>query len=274
MEKDFLKEDLPKERKDTVKYLIKYRINTLFRALLFLMPFALPFFGWTIFSRYYFEKFIELSDNIFLSVCIRNFPNFFFIFLYGAGFAGIYYIVRRLLFSETVRVSYHFFKGVKDSGFEFGLFSLIIYLIYTLSDILVETMRSLYLAQSIPYFTYFLINALCFIVIGFLYFILSYIFASSSLYVASFNTVIKDAFKNGFKDFFKNLGIFLISFFPLIFLYPYQNSLYMYVNLAGMIILLLSFNVIGPLISLSRIFTQFDETINKISYPNYYKRGL
>ncbi len=264
--KDFLYSDLPKKRSEVVKYLLKNRKGSLIKILLLSIPFSLPLFFYLIYSRYFY---MSLEESGVLNYCLLNaFPGLFLTFLYGAGLSGIFYSIRRLIFGETIRIPYHFFKGIKQSGFEFGLFTTLFYIIYVLLDIIDKTVF-MYANSLYP-----IVTLLILLIDILLFYILFYVLSSASLYVVSFIQAFKDAFNNAFRNFKNNIINFIIGFHPLIFVYFYSNSLFLYLNIIGFIIMLFPFNILGPLFNLPVAYTLFDETINKDEYPNYYKKGL
>ena len=264
-DKDFLYSDLPKNRKDVIKYLIKNRMGSIMLILLLSIPFIAPFYFWLIFSRYFYMNINETGP---INFCLMNaFPNLFLVFLYGIGLSGIFYSIRRLIFSETLRIPYHFFKGIKQSGFEFGLFVTLSYIIYASFDLIDKV---IYFSNS-P--IYYLITIIFLIFDFFLFYILFYVLSSASLYVVSFIQAIKDAFNNCFKNIKKNIFYYIISFFPLILIYFYHDNAFLIVNILGLSLLMIS-NVFGTLINLSNAYDLFDESINNKTYPNYYKKGL
>lgn len=271
MKEDYLKKDLPKNRKEDIVYILKYRKNVLFQIILFSLPFTIPFFAYLIFSRYFIEGYINLPTDVFLNSIIRNFPNLFFVFLLGAGLSGVFYTLRKLIFMEPVKVSYHFFKGIKDSGFEFGLFCFIYFVIYLLFDIL---KKYILVFKNSNVILYLLINIIIILILMFLLYILIYILASSSLYIVSFNAAIKDAFKNGFMSFFKSFSIFILLFSPYILLYLSNISYSSIMNLSGTILICFTVTVLSTMVVLSDAYDKFDININKVSYPELYKKGL
>ena len=264
--KDFEYKDLPKRRKEVVFYLLKNRRSSLLGILLLSILFSIPFYFWLIYSRYFF---MNMSDYHPVNFVLMNaFPGLFLSFLYGVGLSGIFYSLRRLLFMDTLRLPYHFFKGIKESGFEFGLFVSIFYIFYTAFDC-VDKLTYTYIPSI-----YVFITIIIAIIDILLFFMLFFVLSSASLYIVSFRQAFKDAFKNAFKGFYKNIIQYIFGFFPLIFLYFYINPLFLYINLIGVLFMVLVYNVLGPLFNLPIAYDLFDESINKVSYPKYYKKGL
>ncbi len=269
IEKDFTKDNLPHNRKEAVIRLLKYRRSTLFSLLFLSFSFSIPLFFWIIFSRYFLYDSIP-SDHIFMYIAIRDFPYFFFIFFFAAGLSGIYYVTRRMLFGMSVNVRFHFFRGIKDSGFEFGLFSLIFMIVYALFDVFTLYLQSISL--SVPlYILIYMIAVFVLIICGL---ILFYVFSSSSLYIVSFFTAYKDAFHFSFNGFIKNISLYLLSSLFYLFLIPSSGNVSLIINSIGVLFLVLGGEVLQILIMSARVYTQFDESINKQEYPSYYRAGL
>jgi len=273
-EKDFTYNDLFKSRREISKYVLKNRIFTIFNILLFLLPFLLPLLGWTIYSRYYFMDKLNSDNNLFLYIALNNFPGLFLSFLYGAGLSGVFYTFRRLLYNKTIKISYHFIKGIKESGFEFGLFTSITYIIYTLVDLFEKKMYFLYLKESISQFSFAILFILSILFLFFILYMFTHVLSSASMYVVSFIQAFKDAFNNMFKNFFKRFLIFSLANIPLIFMFIYINESYMILNILSMISFIVLTNAILLFYNLALIYDLFDININKLSYPEYYHDGI
>lgn len=270
---DFTEKNLPINRGEEIKGLLKYRKKTLFSLGLLIIPFELPLLFWIIFSRYYLYSIVPTSEQAFMFTVTRDYPLIIFAFLFGFGLAGFFYCIRRLLFGETVKISFHFFKGLKESGFEFALFLSLSTILFMIFDILYVYQKACYSEGTLPFVGSILVVVLLVISSFIIVFAIPYILSSASLYVVSFNRAIKDGFKAAFKNLENNFLMTLFAILPWLLLIFEERMISMIINLIA-ISLILIFNVIITLILSSKAYDSYDQAVNKVNYPKYYRLGL
>lgn len=263
-EKDFLYQDLPKNRKEGVIRLLKYRRSLILGILLLLIPFTVPLYVWLMISRYVLVI-SEIQNNIYLFLIIWI-PNLLLGFLYAAGLSGALYLIRRALFMQPINFKHHFFKGIKDSGFEFGFNSLFLMTIISLIDMLVVVSSG-----TVYYWLTLCIAMIAFILVIMIY---SFIFASSSLYIVSLWRALLDGLTYTFKGFWKNIKAICIWIIPFVLLVPNNGNISLILNTVGLLYLAIGGFTISISFISARTYEVFDTAINKIEYPKYYMAGL
>jgi len=273
-DQDFTNKDLPQSRLEEIARLLKYRKKTIILLSLLLLPFILPFFFWLIYSRYYLYPTLPNSSQAFLYIVLRDYPLIFLSFLMGSGLSGLFYSLKRLLFRETVRLPYHFFKGIKNTGFEGGLFLSIYSILFIILDVIQMFSRALFQENKLRIFGLIIILILLLAIAIILLMSLPFIFSSISIYVVSFSQALRDGFSSEFRGLGYNLLLFIIFFFPSFFILSDTGIASQIINLVGASLLTLGFLTIESFVFLGRALEIFDKNINKSVYPELYRLGL
>lgn len=272
--KDFTKEDLPKTRFERIRMIFKYRKRTVILLLLLLFPFIAPSLVWHVYSRCYLYNEIPEPAQSFLYAVLRDYPQLFLTFLAGVGLSGAFYVARRMMFSQPLKLTYHFFKGIKQSGFEFGLFMSIYTLFLMIIDIFYSLSFVSYHAGKMNIFILIPLCLLFFAIVFILIASLPFVLSSASLYVVSIPKAFKDGFSSLFASMKKNFFKITLLISPLFLLIPEFTVITIYTSYIGAISLALFYVLFMVFMISSLAYVEFDESINKINYPEFYRAGL
>ena len=260
-------DNLPINRKNQFKYLLKYRWKSLLILGGVLVLFAIPLFASLFIKDLKAISIVTTSEeNNELSTLLIN-DLFYAVFIipsttiFFLGLAGIYRIIRNYIWGEGVILKSDFFIGIKQNWKHFVisglLFSLLYYVVYLASVFI-----------NIPFIRYFPFSFI-------LLFIYPAILVNMNLTVIYKNNYLMQ-FRNGFILYIKKVFIYLPLFLLLILIPTFLMFfpiplLVKYIVLFVFIYLFIPFYILG-----FRVYSihVFDENINKENHPKLYKKGL
>ena len=264
-QKDFQKTQLPKTRKEQFFDILKHRFGLILKIGFILLLSFLPLLGAMIYKD---SMIIIINSNGYEDVRERLVTVYalyslfimvglliFFIVL-----AGIFKIVKELIFGEPIFFKEDFIEGIKENWKSFSLISIFVSIFSVIDIIISFAYSNQIIIQISPTMVNFaIIFPLCFVSL----FI-------SSMYTNKVSTTIKGSIIIYFTKFplvllgyIFTFGIFLIRHTPL--LYVKYSLFLMLVFILLPVALLMSFSIHIHI---------FDENINKNQYPDYYKKGL
>ena len=269
---DFTAEELPKNRKQVLKFVYKHRALTLFSANLIFILFAVPLIAWEIIN--YLTKFTldstvqaEYYEALQQLVVESNLLRVPFLMIASIGLAGMTYIVRKLCWNEPISLWKDFGKGIKNSWKSYLGISLILGLIIFVSDWIFTQ----FAVGSMSGFSgiFFLVFTLLLTLVGLIASI--YAFGLASLYSMNFLTLYKASFIMGMKTFFYNILMLIVAFLPvaIFFIIPVPAVYYI-----GIFVVI--FGGTGYTFTCATLFLMknFDRFINKQSYPEFVDKGI
>ena len=272
---DFQYSSLPTTRKEAFKDVYRNNFRTIFSSGAMLLLFALPLIifsivmdigrlGMTI--EFYSEE--ELYDILLLWDIIANVGVIILFFVFLVGFAGVFHIIRQLIWQEGISFWHDFKKGIKEN--------------YPIMALLTGITATIYLATYFVqlFFLQFLIGLT-------LIFIFLFVFVSIylwTLFMSSvYQTKLSVYLKNGF--FFSSRTIGWTFLYVILIAIPFLSYYLYFLSFSGMLlfvvlkyaifIAMLLFYYPMMLIAGS-LYTNsnFDKYINQENYPEYYRKGL
>lgn len=263
---DFATSDLPKTRMSQWKDLMKGRFFTLLFLGVLLFLFFLPYLASILFrdvllynlssSDLSKEEIASGTNGIILIFGAIRIPCFMVL---SFGFAGVFAIIRELIYDEPVFMKEDFFAGIKGEWRPFLLISFLLGVFSFLADWLPMYMPSPYIGAIFPAFNFVFVFPVLFVSL-FL----------SSTYSNPFFTNIRFSFSLYFHYFPSVFGTFLLCFAPY-FLSYIPILLLKYILLILVLVLFLSFALLLAYENQMRIY---DPLINKAQFPSYYQKGL
>lgn len=269
---DFTAEELPKNRKQVLKFIYKHRALTLFCANLIFILFAIPFIAWEIIN-YLTKMLIDDTDKVKYFEDLKNFiieSNLLripFLMLASIGLAGILYIVRKLCWNEPISIWKDFGKGIKNSWKANLGISFILGVIIFMSEFIINS----FAYGSLTGFSgvFFLVFMLLITVVGVIASI--YAFSLASLYSMNFISLYKAAFILAMKTFFYNLLMLIAAFLPVAIFFMLPIPVMFYIG-----IFVVVFGGTGYCFTCATLFIMknFDKFINEKYYPEFVDKGI
>ena len=265
------KDQLPRSRKEQFKrlFLDNYMKLVMFSMITFL--FVIPTIVLFLIINYQTSKLLRIENpdvaNIVFSSCL-------WFCLYGLpcqiitslGFAGLFSVMKKFVWDEPVLYS-SFFKGIKENYKQFIFIFSFAYIFFVL---FLLTFARFYYLTIVPTILRYLLIGLSGLVLIIAISMSLYMCTSSVRYKVTIKDLIINSFKLCFKYFFINiLLVIMISSLWIINLF---------VNpIAQSIIYLLLFIILISLFALiitSYHASIYDENVNKIMFPEIYRKGL
>lgn len=273
-QKELTISDLPHNRRQVYKHLILNRFGTLFSVGFFNALFWLPLFGWYYFSGFYVMEKLKSSDPSQVAELLGNlmfleYGTMVPLFCIGAlGLAGMFYVIRRMCWGESVSLVHDFKKGIKQSWKQF----LLIGFLFGVAVFILEYLLHQY---SLKLYESALVNVMLYAgtIIIYLLAMMQLIFAfpMSSLYWIGNFSLFKGSISFTFRYFPKNLLIFLISLFPFLVFIMLPSVLFRFI---GILVFLLFGAMHTAVIWTLYSHSVFDKHINRQDYPDYVNKGI
>ncbi len=269
---DFTTEELPKNRRQVLKFIYKHRALTLFTANLIFILFALPFFVWELLT--YLAKFTDgsITDAEFLKVSgdmlySSNLLRTPFLMIASLGLAGMAYIVRKLCWNEPVSLWKDFGKGIKNSWKSFLGISLLLGLFIFITEWVIYTFS----AGGFGGFSGVFLLVLAILLMVIMAIASIYAFGLASLYGMNFFSLYKASFILTFKTLFYNIWMIIVAFLPVTVYFIIPMPLFYYIG-----IFVVVFGGTGYSFTCSMLFMMrnFDRFINSQSYPEFVDKGI
>ncbi len=257
--KDFTKEDLPRDRKEKFFMILKEEWKLLLLLCFFFLLLFSPYLGVSIYSQYYLST-NENIDRLAYSMMFETIKAVTLILPFSA-FGGLSKVYRRLYLDEGVLFWKDFFDG---RHILFALFGLL----YGAIGMLLVYLSSLSGSFSFAGVFYFLVlGAFCLLIYPL------FCFSLAQIPFYSYSKV---------KGYFSNGSKLALRYFPWMFLFsllPLAHYLLGFIPLS-----LISYDIILCLLAfLSPIYelafsgfaiSKFDLHLNKDNYPSLYRKGV
>lgn len=269
--KDFSFEQLPSNRREVFFDVIKVRFDVLLKAGFLNFLFLIPLIAVLFIKTMYFNGLMyQLSQEIitetqYASISFSSSLTFNALIIVGAcigalGLAGLIKIIRELIWYEPIFFKEDFLKGIKQNGKLTVLSTLLLSLVYAISDIVY---KSVWISEVVRYIPYAIL-----VIIALPLFLFS--IAQISVYNNKLSQTITNSFILYIKSAPVTLGFSLIlwvcSFLKLI-----PSTVIEFVIISTLAILVL---VPYILAWFAFAFTQFDKHINLNRYPEIYRKAL
>lgn len=269
---------LPVTRKGQVKFILRSNGTLIFKLSLLNIIFALPFFAELFYLLFAIGPILNGdgtdTEKIALLCNLIRVTSLFtpitFAFL-STGISGISNVFKKLIYNDGYVLKRDFFKGIKEgkdgilANTILGAFVTIWLLgVFSLNGIGIDGVFLMFLIMTIV--------ILLVIPILFLYNSLFSIYYSSGFF-----GLLKNAFIFSFHSFGVSFGLFLLG--NMFFIVPYLIDLILfsritYLSLSGLFLDFIYFGVFTHMLLQLYAVSRFDETINKGSYPDMYRKGL
>lgn len=254
---------LYKDRYEQFKDILKTHLSEIMLCSIYIFLFTLPTLFWVFFTA--LTDFF--TETHILNVLVINLGITFTLPLVGLGFAGSFYVFKRLVFNDGTNINSDFFIGIRKNGKSFAKIFFIIGLLYLLLHISLFTIA--HMNYDINILT--ILSALSYILFFLLLFVMIFTCTQTIIYQDTLTTFMKNGLLFTFGSLNKNLGIFIIILFPFI--------IYEFVpinNIKWMAILISGFFYFGFGSLLFSIYSNylFDKTINIKQFPEIYRKGL
>lgn len=266
---------LPVNRVQLFKFTFKHQWSMLVKLSLLLTLFALPLFILGLFKGVVsadlflqMEKAPENTELIKQYFSQQIFLDMFYIptlVIFSIGLSGAFSVIKQFTFQEGFVFFKSFFKGIKKNGREFVLvtlfYSVVYYLVLFLQNYL-----------SLMNFELYLMVVIFATIISIIIFSMAiFAYTQIPIYTNSILRTIKNSFLFTFSKVWKICGIILITFGPLLIVSVFQSYI-----VSIIIYLLYIFIGFGYCILFTSLYCHsvFDEVVNKVHFPEIYRKGL
>lgn len=272
---DFTSESLPKNRAGQFCYVFKKHFGKIFRINLLCGLFALPYLIWDYLLNGYVARVMkgltvqEQFEQLLRMSLLQFGTEIPMIMLMFVGFAGTFYVIRKLCWGAPIRLINDFGKGIKQCYKQFLLLGFLTGVVNFAFNYLVN-LNLLTVSREVE-FVYIFALSLTVLATLILFVALVYAMAQSSLYNLSFFRLVKNSFILTFKRLFRSLGVCLLSVLPLL-VFRFFPWAFMQI-IGGCIVLVIG---IGYAVTMQTVLclSAFDVFINKKSYPKFVNLGL
>lgn len=274
-EKDFTEADLPTTRTKQFRFVFKTRFGVIFRANLLAALFCVPYIIWELLSGAYVNNFVEgmeaaeYASNLLYLTLLQYGTEIPLLMLAFVGLAGIYYVVRRLCWGQSVKIVADFGRGIKQSWLQFmflglltGVVSVLIHYSVNLALLTMGGDNALVWGLAL---TAIVLFAVLYTVV------IMFAMCQSTLYNLSFGRLLYNSVILTFKRLLKSFLICLASLAPiLIFVF----MPWVFVRIVGYSLLVVF--SLGFQVTLQTVYCHgvFDTFINAKDYPDYVGMGL
>jgi hypothetical protein len=269
--KDFTADDLPHNRVEVFKDRLRFHWRLLLLLGVILALGSLPFLAVLIYKDLRFASlYASYSDGTIDQAsyegALRSASNFAHLLylpclaLLGLLASGVCRIIRQLVWGEGIFFAEDFRDGIKSSGLGFALVFFLGGAIYALDAFAYDAGLGLPLLQVLPF--------------GFS---IAFFFPVALFYLSHlviYKAKTKDAIRNSFILFFKNIGIAYLGtllYLGPLFLYEIPNF---YAHILVFLLLPLLYDPLVLLLWSLLSNSVFDRLINQTSFPGLVDRGL
>ena len=271
--KDFTEANLPVTRREQFGYVIKRRGFRLLAINTGVFTFFIPVLLWRMLCLAYESSFDNITiDNVsaYIQYVIyyKSIPRAVCMGVAGLGLAGGFHAIRMIVWGEPVGTARSFLRGIRYSfvqyfigGMLYGVFCMII-------EIVEVMIYSGYISDKSMK-----ILAMGSIVLSKFLLVASGMFAMALL--SNYNIKVLHCIKNSILlvmgSLFKTAGFIILSLGPSILWFV---TGYIFMDIIGILILLLCGFAYSLLIWCLYTNSIFDRYINQKNYPEYYRKGL
>lgn len=274
-EDDLTVADLPANRPQQFKFVMRTRFGMIFRETMLCSLFWLPLLVWSLVSSLYFQRYVaSLSVDEYFSRLINlsllqfgvEIPMFMIAFV---GLAGLFYTVKRICWGQSLRVVADFGAGIKNNWLHFlilgtlgGVLNLVMRYLITALFLMTAAMEALLWGLAI---TALILLAIVLAVV------FMYACCMITLYRTSFMVLLKNCFILCFKKLWSSIGINVLS---LSLVLPFAIMPWFIAKIIGIALAIVI--SIGFAATVQTVFCHgvFDKYINAKSYPDYMNIGL
>ena len=272
---DFDERSLPKNRFQQFCFVFRTRFGVLLKANLLCALFVLPLCVWDTICGWFVADFIkdmtaaqQMSALINLSL-LRYGTDALLCVLAAVGLGGMYYVVRRLCWLQSVKVTSDFFRGVKNGWKQFAVTGLV----YGIGTGLLRYLRSFSLLTLTEGNSFAWTVSVVLTVVAEVLLMCVSLFAMFE--AALYNVRTGKLFTSGailtFKRLFSTLGIALVALTPVAiwFVLPWG-----FLQIVGMCVVAVVGICYAVTVQTVYCLGVFDVFVNAVQYPDFVGKGL
>ena len=272
---DFDERSLPKNRFRQFCFVFRTRFGVLLKANLLCALFVLPLCVWDTICGWFVADFIkdmtaaqQMSALINLSL-LRYGTDALLCVLAAVGLGGMYYVVRRLCWLQSVKVTSDFFRGVKNGWKQFAVTGLV----YGIGTGLLRYLRSFSLLTLTEDNSFAWTVSVVLTVVAEVLLVCVSLFAMFE--AALYNVRTGKLFTSGailtFKRLFSTLGIALVALTPVAiwFVLPWG-----FLQIVGMCVVAVVGICYAVTVQTVYCLGVFDVFVNAVQYPDFVGKGL
>ena len=269
--KDFSKNNLPNNRFNLYKDILKNRLSLLFSIGLIVLLFSIPLLLVSIFKKIALINVLNLdisdADKYREFFATNNTFNLLYtlgFIILGVGLSGIYQVVRRLVYGDNIIFKLDFKNGVKSNIKIFlFIFTLIGFINFGFQFII-------YYLTDLSRVSYQISIIVIIVLIGILIPIIPILLTSSTIYSLPLYGHIKNSFLLSYRKWYFSFPIGLLNIgLAFLSLIPNDTVYYLFITFMPL--------VFSPFIILLNVIysdSLFDEYINKDNFKEIYRKGL
>ena len=272
---DFTERDLPSTRWKQFKFVLKTRFGIIFRANLLSALFFLPFMVFEIVVGSYVADFVkdmtvQQRFSHLINLTLLQYASEIPLIIFGfAGLAGLFYLLRRVCWGQSVKILADFGKGLKQSWLQFALLGLVTAVINLSAHYIINfAILTLSGGNAVLWSLAIALTAV-FVVIWCV--ALMFALCQSSLYRLSFFRLVLNSYILTFKRLFRSLLFCACSLAPLL-IFAFMPWAFMKI-IGCCVVVVFSF---GFSATVQTVYCHgvFDVFINSEDYPDFVGMGL
>lgn len=262
----------PFDRKEVFILAFKQHYGTILAVSLAMLIFALPTIfaiGWSYIELYLLGNVTSANAVQMYEIQTRMYlwliPAFVIL---SVGISGAFYVIRRLVWDESVLFFRDFFRGIKNNFWQTMIVSVLFVLFL---GGLNYAMNVLVLNANLGSVYWMLFVVQIFLAVTALMLLL-FQYAIIAVYKDNLWNIIKNSFALVWTSYLRSLAMLVLSFAPVLLMFLFSNVYVVYI----VILILLSLVGFGYGILTFTLHTHyiFDKRINKNYFPQIYKKGL
>lgn len=273
--REYSLDSLPKNRKDQFFNIFKNYWRTYLLIGAIFIAFGFPLILTIIFKNYTVIQIASSSATVeakkemmFLQLTIFSAIKIPCFVILSIPLAGCTIINKEICFGEPLLFKADFFKGIKQNGLRFAIYSLIFFVAVFLGKFSV-IMKSYSNVTWMPSILIGLIFGIIFLILVPLF---SLSMSTDSIYALKFHQSIFNAFLFMIKRYWFSIlfALPIIALFALLFI----QANYIYITLLIVLLILAFLLPIYTLAFHEYSLSVFDKFINENNYPTIYKKGI
>lgn len=272
---DFTERDLPSTRFKQFKFVFKTRFGIIFRANLLSALFFLPFMVFDVIVGSYAADFVkgmtaEQHFSHLINLTLLQYASEIPLIIFGfAGLAGLFYVLRRICWGQSVKIIADFGKGLKQSWLQFALLGLVTGIINLLAHYIINFAILTISGGNVILWSLAIALTAVFVIIWCV--ALMFAFCQSSLYKLSFFRLILNSYIFTFKRLFRSLLFCFCSLAPIL-IFAFMPWAFMKI-IGCCVAIVFSF---GFAATVQTVYCHgvFDVFINSKDYPDFVGMGL
>ena len=264
---DFNDNSFPVTRIELFKKIFLSRIGKLLLVNILCFMFFVPLLTWDLFTTLYKSNIEDISSLTNFVITIESPIKIVTYVVAFLGLAGEIYYIRKLSWSEPVRIFNTFFKGIKQSYKQFIVFGILFSILICLFELAFNTL------MFVSYEPLYMILFMALLFIGLILFlcVISYCLTMSSMYYLNVFSIIKSSFLLTIKNILLNVLFCLITYGIFLTILMCGNVYLYFVGVFLLGFIGFSYSTLVWVIYTNR---SYDAYINLKQYPEFFRKGL